>query len=59
MSTLVAAYLIVWLAVVFYVLRLGAGQRRLLRDLEALELQYGEPRFGESRKPQDSVSKAA
>ena len=59
MSTLVAAYLTVWLAVVLYVLRLGAGQRRLLRDLEALELQFGESRFAEVRKPQDSVSKAA
>ena len=54
MSTLVAAYLIVWLAVALYVLRLGAGQRRLLRDLEALELQ-----FGKSRKRDDPVSKAA
>ena len=53
MSTLVAAYLIVWLAVVLYVLRLGAGQRKLLRDLEALESQLTEP-----RKPQDSLSKA-
>ena len=54
MSTLVAAYLIVWLAVALYVLRLGAGQRRLLRDLEALELQ-----FAELPKREDSVSKAA
>ncbi len=39
MSTLIAAYLFVWLAVAAYVFRLGAGQRRLERTIEALESQ--------------------
>lgn len=36
MVTLAAAYLIVWLAVAVYVVRLGAAQRRLERDLQRL-----------------------
>lgn len=38
METFVAAYLIVWLAVVLYVGRLHTRQRRLERALEALQL---------------------
>ena len=37
MGTLMTAYLVVWLAVVLYAARLGARQRQLTRDLEALE----------------------
>ena len=39
MDTFVAAYLVAWLVVLLYVVRLGAHQRRLLRALEALQLQ--------------------
>lgn len=39
MATFVAAYLIVWLGVGMYVVRLGVRQRRLERALAALELQ--------------------
>lgn len=37
MGTFVAGYLIVWLAVVLYVARLGRRQRRLQEELEALK----------------------
>ena len=39
MSTFMAAYLIVWVAVLGYVARLAAKQRHLLRTLESLQLQ--------------------
>ncbi len=54
MGVLVAAYLIVWLAVVLYVVRLGAGQRQLRRALEALQSQ-----FGRSQDPGNPTSTAA
>ncbi|MFH1267124.1 MAG: CcmD family protein [Planctomycetota bacterium] len=54
MGTFVTAYLVVWLAVLFYVVRLGACQRRLERSLKALESQFDEP--GTSQEP---TSKAA
>jgi CcmD family protein len=46
MGAFVAAYLVVWMAVVMYVLRLGARQRRLRRAIEALELhcEQSQPR---------------
>ena len=37
MIAFAAAYLTVWLAVTIYVVRLGAGQRRLERELEILQ----------------------
>ncbi len=37
MGTFVTAYAVVWLAVVLYVARLGAEQRRIRQALEALE----------------------
>lgn len=40
MSTFLAAYLIVWVAVLGYVVRLAAQQRHLLRALESLQLQH-------------------
>ncbi len=39
MGTFIAAYLVVWLGVMWYVLRLGAGQRRLQRAIDALHDQ--------------------
>jgi len=39
MTNFIAAYVIVWLAVVLYVTRLGARQRRLYRSLEDLKSQ--------------------
>ena len=48
MDTFVAAYLLVWLAVLLYVARLGARQRRLLRDLKALQRQLEESERSES-----------
>jgi CcmD family protein len=44
MSGYLIAYVIVWLGVVLYVIRLGAEQRRLSRALEALRLQVEDPR---------------
>ncbi len=46
MGMFAAAYLVVWLAVVLYVLWLGVRQRRLQRAIEALELHFeqSEPR---------------
>ncbi|HYW79884.1 MAG TPA: CcmD family protein [Thermoguttaceae bacterium] len=49
MQTFIAAYVIVWAAVLWYVLRLGANQRRLQRELESLRLELGEP--GEIDQP--------
>ena len=43
MGLFVAAYLVVWIAVVVYVLWLGARQRRLRRAIEALELAFEQP----------------
>ncbi len=40
MGTFVTAYLAVWAAVMLYVVRLGARQRRLERNLKALQLQF-------------------
>lgn len=54
MATFVAAYLVIWLAVVLYVARLGAGQRRLQRDLEALKSG-----LKQREDPQPPVSRAA
>ncbi len=51
MAALIAAYLIVWMAVVFYLSRLGAEQRRLARRLEDLRL-YGND-IGDSEAPQE------
>ncbi|MFV1969332.1 MAG: CcmD family protein [Pirellulaceae bacterium] len=42
MDTVVIAYLVVWLAVVVYVARLGVQQRSLLRIVNALVVQ-GDP----------------
>lgn len=39
MEMFVAAYLVVWLAVVLYVARLGIHQRRLLDTVETLRLE--------------------
>ncbi len=39
MGTFIAAYLVVWLGVTWYVLRLGAAQRRLQRAIDALQDQ--------------------
>ncbi len=50
MSTFVAAYAAVWLAVVLYVARLGAEQRRLARSVESLQLRL-EQREDEQRPP--------
>ena len=36
MAAFVAAYLLVWLGLLWYVLRLGAQQRRLWQALQAL-----------------------
>lgn len=54
MGTFVTAYLAVWLAVLLYVVRLGARQRRLERSLRALESQLDEPEI-----PEEPPSKAA
>ncbi len=54
MGTFVAAYLIVWLAVALYVLRLGAGQRRLRQTIEALQW-----RLDRCEDPEDQASRAA
>ena len=37
MGTLIAAYLIIWLAIAFYVALLGARQRRLARQIQELQ----------------------
>ena len=36
METFVAAYLIVWGGILWYVLRLGAKQRQLFKEIETL-----------------------
>jgi CcmD family protein len=54
MSGFLIAYLIVWLGVVFYVIRLGAEQRRLSRALESLRL-----RVEDSHGAAGSAAKAA
>ena len=54
MGMFVAAYLAVWMAVVLYVLWLGARQRRLHRAIEALELH-----FQQREVPEEPTSTAA
>ena len=44
MGTFVAAYVIVWAAVLWYVLRLGTKQRRLEREIESLRLESQKPK---------------
>ncbi len=52
MGMFVAAYLVVWLAVVLYVARLGVHQRRLLETVDSiraeLERSTDEPEHPES-----------
>jgi len=54
MGTFVTAYLAVWLAVLLYVVRLGARQTRLQRSLRALESQ-----FDQIENPEEPTSEAA
>jgi CcmD family protein len=42
MLTFMTAYLVVWFAVLAYVLRLGGQQRRLRRTAEALQAELEE-----------------
>jgi hypothetical protein len=42
MEMLIAAYVVALAAIVLYVARLGAGQRRIRRSLEALQSQREE-----------------
>jgi CcmD family protein len=51
MDTVIIAYLIVWMAVVVYVARLGARQRSLLRIVNTLVAQSDR-----SRNAKDSSS---
>lgn len=44
MDVFLIAYVIVWLGVVWYVVRLGAEQRRLSRMVEDLHLRVEESR---------------
>ena len=44
MFTFITAYLLVWLAVLGYLLRLGGEQRRLRRSAEALQKQLDQQR---------------
>ncbi len=44
METFVVAYLLVWLAVFLYVVRLDVRHRRISRKLEELEARLEEPR---------------
>jgi len=50
MGTFVAAYVAVWLAVVFYVARLGIQHRQLARSVESLQLRL-EQREAEKQPP--------
>ena len=43
METFVVAYSVVWLALVFYVARLGMRQRQLIRAVNALQSQIEGP----------------
>jgi len=43
METFVAAYVIVWAAVLWYVLRLGAKQRGLEKEIDSLRLEFQRP----------------
>jgi CcmD family protein len=54
MDGFLIAYLVVWMAVVVYVGRMGAEQRRLSRALKTLRLQVEE-----LKEPAPSVNKAA
>lgn len=46
MITLAVAYSIVWAAVAFYLLYMGAAQRRLQQNLESLEHRMNHSREG-------------
>ena len=39
MTNFIIAYVVVWLGLSLYVMRLGAAQRRLARQIRGLELQ--------------------
>lgn len=54
METFVVAYLLVWLAVFLYVVRLNVRHRRLSRRLEELETRLEEPQA--SRQPQSRAA---
>lgn len=54
MTSFAAAYLLVWGAIALYVIRLGAGQRRLRRDIETLSRLADQ-----SDRATDGVSRAA
>ncbi len=56
MGTFVVAYVVVWLAVALYVVRLGAAQRRIQRAIESLQAQWDRD---EAENAEDSPSKAA
>ena len=43
METFIAAYVIVWAGVLWYVLRLGAKQRQLFKEIESLRLESQSP----------------
>ncbi len=49
MLTFMTAYLIVWLAVLAYVVRLSGEQRRLRRTAEALQAQFQKERPSRQR----------
>jgi len=46
MGAFLTAYVVVWLGVALYVLRLGAEQRRLKRAVEALRVQLEDSKDG-------------
>lgn len=56
MGMFAAAYLVVWLGTLLYVMWLGAEQRRLQRTLESLQLQIEQP---EHEKPECPPATAA
>lgn len=56
MATFAAAYLIVWLAVVLYIVRLERRQRSLVRTIQSLRSQLQNPPPGTQER---RVSKAA
>lgn len=58
MATFAAAYLIVWLAVVLYIVRLERRQRSLVRTIQSLrsQLQNPPPRYPGTPGVQGGVS---
>ena len=55
MAFFVAAFSIVWLALVLYVARLGIAQRRLMRQVDRLRASLAERELASQQAPREAA----